>query len=198
MSNLFPAQQRPLELLKAIQVCLNTKSEARFIIIYLLPTILCLEANDEVTTSDNDLIVARFAWILTCLSRLWNNINLEYALSAKSSLTPHLVVLLETVRSFLTQVIRQRIDTVDTTKITILLCQIVAATLSSGSMKMDYILEKSLCLNLFELSHVYRDLPTISDAFRENLLPILVENSGKGSNWNEFPDDLQVYRKPQR
>lgn len=195
LSKFFPSQQYPLELLKAIRVCLNTKSEARFIILYFLSTILSPEAKDEVETSANDT-VPKFAWILTYLSRLWDNIYLEYALFAKCSLTAHLVVLLETVRSFLAQISRQRLDTVDATKITILLSQIVAAILSSKPMKIDHFLEKSLCLNLIELSHAYRDLPTVSDAFREHLLPILVENFEKGSDWNEFPDDLKVYGNP--
>lgn len=185
ISEVFPVQLQQSYAWSPIQVCVQDRSQANIIIMCLLSSMTSFEP-DGLNSFD-------LSWTLSCLTRLWNTLGsaVENSVSWYSS-EQFLVMFLETLRIIMLQLVSARYETVNISRTSVLFSRIIAILLPLKPKKLTNILEKSICLSLFEIARLFQRSTAISEASDEDLLPILIKSRSRFMN---FGIDLQVCAK---
>jgi hypothetical protein len=181
------------DLMNCFQVCVNTFSEGCIILGCLLSTLALPEAKAQRQIWKNGYTKFDFAWILSCLGRLWNVIAPKKWDFADDKLEQHCVaLLLEILTSILGYVAKFSAEIFLASKATALLSQVVRTVISSVLGQLTVALESSLSSALLELARAAGHSQLISTGFQENLLPFLRQIKDDRNRWNAFTADLQV------
>ena len=100
-----------------------------------------------------------------------------------------LILFLEVLRGLMLQLMNNKHETVNISRTSVLFSQIITTLLLLKSDKPVDVLEKSICLGLFEMARLSHCCTAFSEAFDEHLLPVLIESR---SRLLHFGIDLQV------
>ena len=179
------------DLRNSIQVSINTVSQACIILDCLLSTLAIPEAKDRRHTRNRDIMSYDFPWILSCLARLWNVITRQ-KWNADDRLEQCVVVLLETLTSILSQIVKYNYELFLASKTMALLSQVISTIISRGLRQTTNALEESLSSALLELARTSARSQFVSAGFQGNLLPVLQETKEDQNRWNAFTVDIQV------
>lgn len=188
----FPIQLQQAYSLSPVQVCVQDRSQASVIIMCLLSSITSLKAGElrPRQTPQGFLNPLDISWTLSCLTRLWDSLGsaVENSVSGYSS-EQCLVIFLEMLRGIMLQLMTIKYETVNISRTLVLFSRIIVTLLLLKSDKLVEILEKSICLSLFEIARLFQCSIPFLEAFDEHLLPTLVES---GCRLMNFGIDLQV------
>ena len=179
------------DLRNSIQVCIHTLSQGCVILGCLLSTLAIPKAKSQRQTRKYDIMNCDYPWILSCLARLWNVITSKIG-NIDDSLEHCVIVLLETLTSILSQIIRFNYELFLVSKTTALLSQIIGTVISRGQSYLTTALEESLSRALLGLAQTSARSQFILAGFQRNLLPVLQDTKDDQSRWNAFAVDLQV------
>lgn len=184
-----PIQLSEEDVKNSIQVCVNTLLEGCIILDFLLSILALPATKSQPQLRNYDIMNCDFAWILSCLARLWNVIKGDLV---NDRLEQCVVILLETLTSLLSQVAMFRDEVFLATKTTALSSQVICTVISFGPSQSNIALEGSLCSALLELGRTSAHSQYVLAGFQENLLPVLREMKEDHCRWNASAVDLQV------
>lgn len=182
---------------RSFQIVIKDSSHAFTVLIRLLSTLISPISHEFGTTWTDSAIIFDYAWVLGCLRRLWNAITLEVE-SSFSSRFPlgTLVTFLDMVRNISTCTRKVKDDTITSIGIIVLLSQVVSSLLALNSTQSSIILEKSICLSIFELAVSCRSSRAMLQNFNEHALQTLLESKKNEIHFDGFGSDLQVRMSP--
>lgn len=190
ISEVFPVQLQQACSWIPVQVCVQERSQASIIIMCLLLSITCFEPGGLKQTPQGCLNPLDLSWSLSCLTRLWNTLGSAVEISGSwYSSEQCLVMFLEMLRGIMLQLVSTKYETINIFRTSVLFSRILTTLLLLKSDKLVDVLQKSICLSLFETARLLQCCTTMSEAFDQHLLPILVESRSRLMN---FGIDLQV------
>lgn len=182
ISEVFPIQLEQAYSWSPIQVNVQDKPQASIITMCLLSSVTSFEPGG--------LSPLDISWTLSGLTRLWNTLgSTEDNVLSRYSSKQCLVMFLETLRVIWLQLLSTKYETVNISRTSFLFTRIIATLLHLKSDELVDNLEKPICLSLFEIARLFQCSTAISEAFDEELLPVLVESQSRFIN---FGIDLQV------
>lgn len=179
------------DLRNSIQVSINTVPQGCIILDCLLLTLAVPEAKGRRHTRDRDIMSYDYSWILNCLARIWNVITLQ-KWNAADRLEQCVIMLLETLTSIMSQIVKYNYELFLASKTTALLSQVICTIISRGLLQTTNVLEESLSSALLEVARTSARSQFVSAGFQGNLLPILQETKEDQNRWNAFTVDIQV------
>lgn len=190
ISEVFPLQSQQAHSWSPVQVCVQDRSQASVIIMSLLSSITSFESKGLRQMPQGGLVPRDLSWTLSCLNRLWNILgSADESLLSWSASEKCLVMFLEMLRVIVLQLVNTKHENVNMSRTSVLLCRTTATLLLLKPDKLADILEQSICLSLFEIARLSQRSTAISEAFDEDLLPILVDSQSRLMN---FGTDLRV------
>lgn len=131
--------------------------------------------------------------MLSSLTRTWNTIAPDGTHSVSSDVSSgSFVIFLDTVRNASSRLAAIKHESSTASRTFILLAQAIATLLQVKPAHLSALLDKSICLGLFEIASLnQRALPS-SCAFKEHILPTLLEIEDADDRFEGFSKDLQV------
>lgn len=193
IAEVFPLQAQQNHSRIPVQVCIQDAPQASIIILSLLSTMTTFQSKGSRETPTVDLNSLELSWTLSGLMRLWSTISFPKDHLAFEYLSEQcLIILLEILCGIMSKLVRVKIEVVNLPGALVLFSQIIAALLVLGPASLGGVLEKAICLAIFEISRLFELSPMIVEAFDEHLLPVILEITGSQSPIMDFGMDLQV------
>ncbi len=178
------------------QVSIKNRLQASTILLRLFsmlysPSILGLKEDKK-----EYVVFPDYAWMLSCLSRIWNVIAPEVTHSVSNDVsTDGLVTFLDTVRNASSRLAETKSESSAASWTFILLAQAITTLLLVRPVSISTFLNKSICLGLFELASLNQRAPNSLYAFNEHISPALLEIKDDHDRFDSFDEDLQVRLK---
>lgn len=131
--------------------------------------------------------------MLSSLTRTWNIITTDriHSVSSDDS-SASFVLFLDTVRNASSRLAAIKYEFSTASRTFILLAQAIIILLQVKLAQLSALLDKSICLGLFEIASLnQRALPS-PHAFKEHILPTLLEIKDADNRFESFSEDIQA------
>lgn len=193
ISEVCPATLGKDDLKHSSQVSIKSPSQAFTILIRLLSMFCSPSANGLKEDKKEHVLVPDYAWMLSSLTRIWNIIASDGTYSVSSDVSSDsIVIFLDTVRNASSGLAAIKYESGTASRTFILLAQAIASLLHVKRVRLSALLNKSICLGLFELASLIRRALPSSHTFREHILPTLLEIRDADNRFESFNEDVQV------
>ena len=192
ISEVYPATLDEDDLKHSPRVSIENSSQASTVVLRLL-SIICFPYMNELKEDKEHVILPDYAWILSCLTRVWNVIAPAGVRSLLSDVSSDILVsFLDTLRNASSCLAAVKYESSTASRSFILLAQTVATVLFAKPVQSSSVLEKSICLGLFELGSLSQRAPSRLQAFNDHILPVLLGTKVSDDIFDSFGEDIQV------
>lgn len=175
------------------QFPIKDRSGAVRLTAYCLSLVTDLESKDIKVLGTARSITSGKAWTLVSCTGFWNATAPERLQDNVVNTYPSsIVVLLDTLRCFLGNILQIKAEFANAMKTLALLSEVTCSSIDFQPLPLTASIEKALCLSLFELSAAARASPSLCHTLSESLLPGLLRTKGRHSQIDALGQDLQV------
>ena len=193
ISEVYPVTLQKDDLKYSPRICIKNSSQASTIVLYFLSVLCSPSANEFTEDKKEHVVLTDYAWMLSCLTRIWNVIAPEWLRSLTSEVSSYsLVTFLDTVRIASSRLAAIKYESSTASRTLVLLAQAIATLLLDKPAQSPSMLDKSICLGLFELASSSKRAPPSLRTFNEHVLPTLLEIIDDDDRFDSFDGDLQV------
>ena len=135
-----------------------------------------------------------YSWLMDCFTRCWGMFNVAEISILWKSLKPRFHVLfLDTVRAYVSRVAKLKHEIIVTSKATLLLSNVLSSILLSSLIRSNPHLELMVCQTIFDLMCLSCKPSVISEALKEEFLPLISEITQDHSRFKSYGIALQVH-----
>lgn len=174
------------------QVSIENSSQASTVILRLL-SVICFPYKNEIKEDKEHVVLPDYAWILSCLTRVWNVIAPGGVRSRPNDVSSDILLsFLDTVRNASSRLAAVKYESSTASRTFVLLAQAIATVLLAKPAQSSSALEKSICLGLFELGSLSQRAPPSLQAFNDHIFPVLLETRNSDDIFDSFGEDIQV------
>ena len=193
ISEICPANLEQYDLKQSQQVPIKTSFRALNIVLLLIAIVCSPCAYEDDKDIKAHVTVPDCAWILSCLTRIWNVIAPDGVLSISGEFpVDNLVIFLDTVRNASSRLAALKHESSTASRTFVLLARAIATVMLTKSAESSAILDKSVCLGLLELASISNCAPRSLQVFNEHILPVLLDIKDADDRFHIFGEDLQV------